>query len=203
MTRTAGSHGPTTSLAIQEAGLRLIYEHGYEAMSLRQLAAEVGLQSASLYNHIKTKQDLLFKLIHNHMITLLEQTDAALSVATGNAEHKLRRFIHHHLTYHMAKKQEVFVANFELRGLDSRNYKTIISLRRDYESRLIAILDQGVAERSFDLTDTHVSAYAMLAMLTGACTWYKPHGRLSEEDVVELHTRMLLDGCLRHMDRNS
>ncbi|MET1027981.1 MAG: TetR/AcrR family transcriptional regulator [Dongiaceae bacterium] len=199
MTRTVGSHGPTTSLAIQEAGLRLIYEHGYEAMSLRQLAAEVGLQSASLYNHITTKQDLLFKLIHAHMIALLEQTDAALSGVTGNAEQKLRRFIHHHLTYHMAKKQEVFVANFELRGLDSRNYKTIIALRRNYESRLIAILDQGMAENSFDLLDTHVSAYAILAMLTGACTWYKPNGRLSVDEVVELHTRMLFDGCLRRV----
>ncbi len=195
MTRTVGSHGPTTSLAIQEAGLRLISEHGYEAMSLRQLAAEVGLQSASLYNHIKTKQDLLFKLIHDHMMALLAQTNEALSAAADDAESKLRCFIRHHLTYHMAKKREVFIANFELRGLNKENYKTVIALRRDYESHLISILDDGVAEGSFDLADTHVAAYAILAMLTGACTWYKPNGRLSEEEVVELHTRMLLDGC--------
>ena len=49
--------------AIRKAGLRLIFEHGYAAMSLRQLAAEVGIQSGSLYNHISTKQELLFDLI--------------------------------------------------------------------------------------------------------------------------------------------
>lgn len=195
MTRTVGSHGPTTSLAIQEAGLRLIFEHGYEAMSLRQLAAEVGLQSASLYNHIKTKQDLLFKLIHGHMMTLLAETDEALSGAGEDVERKLCCFIRHHLTYHMAKKREVFIANFELRGLDPENYRTIIGLRREYESRLIAILDEGVAAGLFKLADTHVAAYAILAMLTGACTWYKPNGRLSEDQVVDLHTRLLLDGC--------
>ncbi|HKU04506.1 MAG TPA: TetR/AcrR family transcriptional regulator, partial [Bradyrhizobium sp.] len=40
MARTVGSYGPKTMEAIRKAGLRLIFEHGYEAMSLRQLAAE-------------------------------------------------------------------------------------------------------------------------------------------------------------------
>ncbi len=196
MTRTAGSHGPTTALAIRKAGLRLIFEHGFEAMSLRQLAAEVGLQSASLYNHIKTKQDLLFGLIHDHMTSLLEQTQLVLSKAGGeSAENRLRGFIRHHLMYHMEKKREVFVANFELRGLDGKNYQRIIGLRREYESYLIAILDEGRAERAFDLKDTHIAAYGILAMLTGVCTWYKPDGRLSKEDVIALHTRLILHGC--------
>lgn len=197
MTRTVGSHGPTTSLAIRKAGLRLITEHGFEAMSLRQLAAEVGLQTASLYNHIKTKQHLLFELIHEHLTALLEQTDAALAQVAGESPtRQLERFVLHHLTYHLEKKREVFVANFELRGLEPENYKVIVALRRRYEARLIAILDEGVAAGLFDLLDTQVAAYAILAMLTGACTWYRPDGRLSTDDVVMLHTKMLLNGCL-------
>lgn len=198
MTRTAGSHGPTTLAAIRQAGLRLITEHGFEAMSLRQLAAEVGLQSASLYNHIRTKQDLLFQLIHEHLTALLAQTDAALAEVAGRPPRaRLERFVLHHLTYHMEKKREVFVANFELRGLNPENYKVIVALRRQYEAKLIAILDEGAAAGVFDLIDTHVAAYAILAMLTGACTWYRPDGRLSTADVVTLHTRMLLHGCLK------
>ena len=78
MTRTVGSNGPATAQAIKREGLRLIYERGYEAMNLRQLAAAVGLQTASLYFHFRTKQDLLFGLIRDHMQTLLAETDAAL-----------------------------------------------------------------------------------------------------------------------------
>ncbi len=62
MARTVGSYGPKTMEAIRKAGLRLIFEHGYAAMSLRQLASEVGIQAGSLYNHIATKQELLFDL---------------------------------------------------------------------------------------------------------------------------------------------
>jgi len=75
MARTIGSYGPKTLEAIRKAGLRLIFEHGYAAMSLRDLAAEVGIQVGSLYNHISTKQELLFDLVQDHVNALLGQLE--------------------------------------------------------------------------------------------------------------------------------
>src|ERR1700749_2480795 len=107
MARTIGSHGPKTQEAIRRAGLRLIFEHGYEAMSLRQLAAEVGIQVGSLYNHIATKQELLFDLVQDHINELLCQLDLALE---GKAEprDRLRAFVAFHVGYHTTRKREVF-----------------------------------------------------------------------------------------------
>lgn len=192
----AGSSGPRTAAAIRRVALRLIYRRGFEAMSLRELAAEVGIQPASLYNHIRTKQDLLFDLIREHMGKLLAQTDAALAEAGSGATERLRAFIAHHVVYHLEKKQEVFVANFELRALEPRNYATVVTMRRAYEQKLIALLDIGVAAGEFEVRDTRITAYAILAMLTGACTWYKPEGRRTKAEVVEFHTDMALHGCI-------
>jgi AcrR family transcriptional regulator len=196
MGRNAGSSGPRTATAIRRVGLRLIYRRGFEAMTLRELAAEVGIKAASLYNHIRTKQDLLFDLIRDHMESLLAQTDAALAKAPAGAMERLRAFIAHHVMYHLEKKQEVFVANFELRALEPHHYATIVTMRRAYEEKLIALLDVGVAAGEFGIRDTRITAYAILAMLTGACTWYKPEGRLTKAEVVELHTDIVLHGCV-------
>jgi AcrR family transcriptional regulator len=196
MVRTVGSSGPRTAAAIRRVGLRLIYRRGFEATSLRELAAEVGIQAASLYNHIRTKQDLLFDLIRVHMENLLAQTDAALAEAGTGATEPLVAFIAHHVVYHLEKKQEVFVANFELRALEPQHHATIVTMRRAYEGKLIALLDVGVAAGEFEIRDTRITAYAILAMLTGACTWYKPEGRLTKAEVVELHTDMVLHGCV-------
>ena len=196
MTRTAPSRGGRTAAVIRQVGLRLIFRHGFAAMSLRQLAAEVGVQPASLYNHIATKQALLFDLIHDHLVALLEHCDAALAAAPPGAVERLRAFITQHLLYHLEKKQEVFVANFELRALEPGNYGRIVAMRRAYEEQLIAVLDEGVASGEVDLRDTRVAAYAILAMLTGACTWYKPDGRLTKAEMVELHADMVLHGCV-------
>src|SRR3954465_14417789 len=117
MARTIGSHGPKTLEAIRRAGLRLIFEHGYAGMSLRDLAAEVGIQVGSLYNHISTKQELLFDLVQDHVNELLRQLDRALDGKQGSEE-KLRAFVVFHVTYHMSRKREVFIANSELRSLE-------------------------------------------------------------------------------------
>ncbi|AWV21879.1 Transcriptional regulator, TetR family [Roseomonas mucosa] len=197
MARIAGSNGPRTAALIREVGLTLIHEHGFEAMSLRDLAAEVGIQPASLYNHISSKQELLFGLVREHMEALLASTEAALDAAPPDPRGQVRAFVAHHLLYHMDKKREVYVANFELRALEPRNRDAILALRRGYEGRLIALLDAGVATGGFALADTRVAAYAMLAMLTGVCTWYRPDGRLTPEEVVRLHTDLVLEGCRR------
>jgi len=178
--------------AIGQAGLRLIYEKGYEAMSLRHLATEVGIQVGSLYNHISTKQDLLFGLLRKHMENLLESLDEALAPA-GDAHQKLRTFAAFHVSYHIARKREVFICYSELRSLDPENYEVIVAMRRAYEKRLIAILEDGLAEGRFSVADPQVAAYGILAMLTGVCTWFRPNGRLSADDVVALYTGMVLD----------
>ena len=191
MARTIGSYGPKTLEAIRKAGVRLIFEHGYAAMSLRQLAAEVGIQSGSLYNHISTKQQLLFDLVQDHINELLRQLDLALQDKDG-PEEKLRAFVAFHVTYHMTKKREVFIANSELRSLEPKNYAAIVALRGAYEQRLAEILSEGVAEREFEVVDVQVATFAILALLTGLTAWYRPGGRLTREAIVAAHEKLVL-----------
>src|SRR5438132_9983947 len=176
MARTIGSHGPKTMEAIRKAGLRLIFEHGYAAMSLRQLAAEVGIQAGSLYNHISTKQELLFDLIQDHINELLRQLDRAME-GKQEPDDKLRAFVAFHVTYHMTRKREVFIANSELRSLEPRNYEAIVALRGAYEQRLAAILADGAEQGVFEVVDVQVATFAIIALLTGLCSWYRPGGR--------------------------
>jgi AcrR family transcriptional regulator len=193
MSRTIGSYGPKTLEAIRKAGLRLIFEHGYEAMSLRQLAAEVGIQVGSLYNHISTKQELLFDLVQDHIIELLRQLDSALDGKDEPVE-RLRAFVAFHVGYHMTRKREVYIANSELRSLEPKNYEAVVVLRGAYERRLSDILSQGVASGVFEVVDVQVATFAILSLLTGLCNWYRPGGRLTKEAIIAAHEKLVLSG---------
>ena len=195
MARTVGSYGPKTMEAIRKAGLRLIFEHGYEAMSLRQLAAEVGIQAGSLYNHIATKQELLFDLVQDHINELLRQLDRALAGKTGATE-RLHAFVTFHVTYHMTRKREVFIANSELRSLEPKNYEAIVALRGAYEQRLADILAEGVEEGVFEIADIQVATFAIISLLTGLCSWYRPGGRLTKEAIVAAHEKLVISGVV-------
>lgn len=191
MARIAGSSGPRTEEAIRRAGLSLIATHGYAAMSLRQLAAEVGIQQGSLYNYFRNKQEFLFDLIRGHMLDLHAALDAAL-LPEGSAEARLTRFTEFHVAYHVARAQEVFICYSELRSLEPDNLAAVVAMRRDYERKLGDILDHGCATGEFRLADTRMATLAILAMLSGICTWYRPDGRLSREARQEIFTGMVL-----------
>ena len=197
MTRTTGSSGPATAEAIRKAGLRLIHQHGYEGMSLRRLAVEVGLQPASLYHHFATKQNLLAGLVIEHMETLLRETDAALPGPAAGALERLRSVIRHHVTYHAERQAEVFVSHFELRSLEPDNRCAVVELRRSYERRLDGILQAGQDEGVLQVRDVRTAAVAILAMLTGICTWFPRDGRLSVAELIDMHTELILSGCSR------
>jgi len=190
MSRTTGSSGPATFEAIRKAGVKLIYEHGYEAMSLRQLAAEIGLAQGSLYNHIATKQDLLFKLISDHMRDLLQNADVALADARHPSE-RLVAFVEFHVNYHVERKREVFISYSELRSLEPKNFDVIVDMRRSYEQKLISILRAGAADATFAIADTQAAAFGILSMLSGICNWYDPRGRLSKKQICAIFVGMV------------
>lgn len=191
MARTTGSNGEKTAALVREAGIRLIWEHGFEAMSLRRLAAEVGIQPGSLYNHFETKQALLYDIVSDHMETLLAACDAALA---GRVEprDRLIAFAAFHLRYHMTRRMLVYIANSELRSLEASNRAAVIALRERYEQKLTDILVAGASRGLFRVADPRVTTFALIWMLTGICEWYQPNGRMSEDELVDLHVDMVL-----------
>lgn len=201
MARTSGSSGPATFEAIRKAGLRLIYRHGYEAMTLRQLASEIGLVQGSLYNHIATKQDLLFRLIFDHMQHLLQSVDTALA-GIDDPSKRLAAFVEFHVTYHIDRKQEVFISYSELRSLDPNNFNAIVAMRRDYEQKLVDIIEGGAQAGLFSISDAQTVAFGILSMLSGICTWYNPKGRLSKDQVSAIFVGMV-QGAVHDVNAHS
>lgn len=191
MGRIAGSSGPKTMEAICKAGLDLIYEHGYEGTSLRQLAAVVGIQQGSLYNHLRSKQDLLVHLYEEHMGRLLDALDAALDELDRPSD-RLRAFVAFHVGYHIERKREVFVVNSELRSLEPENHRRATGMRKQYERRLIEILLAGAAEGTFSVADAPVTAYGILGMLSGVCTWYDEAGRLDAATLSAIYSDLVM-----------
>ncbi len=125
----------------------------------------------------------------------MRQLDRALQGKTGATE-RLRAFVVFHVTYHMNRKREVFIANSELRSLEPKNYEAIVALRGAYEQRLADILAEGVEEGAFEVADIQVATYAIIALLTGLCSWYRPGGRLTKEAIVAAHEKLVLSGVM-------
>jgi AcrR family transcriptional regulator len=191
MARTVGSSGARTADAIRAAAMRLIARHGYEAMSLRALAQEVGLQTASLYRYFPSKQEMLRDLMVAHMTDLLGAWER-VSPRAGEPREMLSAFVRFHLDHHLERPDAVFLSYMELRSLTPAHRKLVIGLRARYEQILRDILTRGVEAGAFRIDDVTIASMAIIAMLTGVNVWYRPKGRLSRARIVEIYATMVL-----------
>lgn len=191
MARTIGSDGEKTEAAIREAAASLIARYGYEAVSMRQLAAEVGVQAAALYRYFPTKEDLLFTLMRAHMDGLIASWEAARP-ADGDAADELSAFVANHIGFHVMRRHSTHVSNMELRSLSRENLTQILKLRASYEKDLRRILRDGGEDGSFRIDDVALTAMAIIQMVTGVIVWFRPDERLSVEEVTRNYLIMTM-----------
>lgn len=189
MARKTGSHSDITGPRVRSAARSLIARHGFAAVSMRQIAKEVGVQAGALYLYTPDKQTLLFDLMKSHMDDLL-QAVAAVDLS-GPPTRALEAFARFHIAFHLDRADSVFVAYMELRNLTPDNFEVIEEQRKTYETLLEEILQRGRAAGDFDVADTKLATMALIAMLTGLTTWYREDGRLDRSAIQDMYWDMV------------
>lgn len=168
---------------VRDAALTLFAERGYHGTSMRDIAASLEIQAASLYNHISTKQEILRDVMAATMNALLAAVRAAVE-GTGDTVEQLRRATEAHVRFHARHPREVRVGNYEIPALDEPQRSTITRLRSEYSKLFVALIERGVEEGVFDAHSPRLSAYAILQMGIGVAMWYRADGPMSEDEIV-------------------
>jgi AcrR family transcriptional regulator len=190
MARRTGSTAEVTGPRVRAAALRLFARHGFAAVSMRQIAAEVGLQAGALYLYTADKESLLFDLLRSHM----EELIAALrtEVWPDDPAARLSRFVAFHIRRNLDHPDAVFLSYMELRNLGPQNFAAVERLRADYEATLSTILKDGVERGQFRVPDVRLATMAVIAMLNGVNTWFREGGRLGRTEVIDIQSAMVL-----------
>lgn len=187
---TAAARTDTKSRLLDHARL-LFAQHGYEGVSMRDIAGSVGIRQSAIYNHFENKQHLLVTLMVTHMEDLLEAMRDAVHDISDPVE-RLERFARFHVNYHIEKPEHVFLAYMEPRSLDEDGRANVLPLRDTYESCLRKTLMKGQSLGLFHFDDAAVTARAILAMLTGITVWFRKDGPLDQATVVENYIQLTL-----------
>ena len=172
--------------ALYPAAIDLFYERGYEAATLRQLAAALGVQAGSLYNYVSSKQELLYTIVRSVVEQLVAESRRVVEASDGTLD-RLRRLVEHTVIFHATHTKEVFIGNHELRSLEPANLAEVMALRDAFEHLYQEMLREGMQQGIFAPADVKVTSYALLAMCTGVSRWYRPSGRLDAACIAALY----------------
>jgi AcrR family transcriptional regulator len=161
---------------------RLFREKGYEATSVRDIAAATGLQSGSWVYHFKTKQDILAAVMEEGLQQALERIEAIGREGLAPRE-QFRALLRTHLDTLLGPGQDFIpVLLYEWRSLAPEGRPRIVELQRRYESVWDGVITR--LQRSGDwLQPTRVDRLLMFGALNWIAHWYRPGGPL---DVAQL-----------------
>lgn len=188
--RRTGSVGTVTRKRIWDAATNLMAEHGFEAVSMRDLAKAVGIQAASLYGYVSSKQHLLFDIMERGQKELLRRFKAEV-LCESDAVSQLRSFVRLHIEFFLSRPNEVRLIYSGLRSLTPLNRKKLVALRDEYDQGLKNILSAGCSGGDFDIDNVALAEKVIINMLSGVLTWYRPDGRLSHEQLIQYYSEMV------------
>ncbi len=166
-------------------------ERGFEATTIRDLAKELELKSASIYHFFEDKEQLLFDLVTSVMVQL---TDGAKRLVAAETSHELKLavLVVNHVVLHALRPAETTLGDTELRSLTGKRREENTLARDRYEAIVIKVLRDGARHAGFDLLDTRLTAYALIAQNSSVGIWYRPGGRLSLEQVAYVQAGLAL-----------
>jgi len=184
--------------AIRAAAFQQFAERGYPVVTVRDIMKACGLTQGALYNHFKSKDELLHDIIASTQGELERICQQAVTAAGDDPRAKLAAFVRIYVMRHCRLRVEALVANREIGWLDAAHVADIRRSRRAIRDVVVGILRQGVESGLFDppLTggrqDLKAIAMALLDQWTHVSMWYGPGGEITEEEMAQLYADMAL-----------
>ncbi|EJN34710.1 transcriptional regulator [Pseudomonas sp. GM78] len=132
---------PSRYLQTRQKALELFARCGFSRVSMRDLAAYLGIKAGSIYNHIDSKEALLFELIEELYEQLLHGASQVNRRKSAPAV-RLHALLEAHLLLHERMGAHFRLAEHDLHCLDSEQQASILALRRRYEEHLVVTIEQ-------------------------------------------------------------
>jgi AcrR family transcriptional regulator len=167
----------------------LFVRSGFHGTSMRDVADRVGLRASSLYRHIKSKQELLLRVLERLMDDALD--GARLAIAAGDEPREcVRRLVQANIG--LARPNETALLQSELRNLAPRYRRQIVRKQDEYRGLWLSVLQNGVAQGVFKIEDPKLAFFGIIGALNYVEHWFNPSGRLSRREVAEIFSQWVL-----------
>lgn len=178
---------------IKHVAALLFSEKGYSATSMRDIAEDMEMEAASLYNHINSKEEILHAICFSTADQFLTAIDEVNDIYF-NGEQKLRMAVKNHVKILTDNLAEAKVFLREWRHLNEDHLVEFIAMRDEYEDGIESILQTGINENLFQEVDKKFATLNILSSVNWIVEWYKPNGKMNAEEVADKLCDFMLTG---------
>lgn len=178
---------------ILKAAAFLFHDKGYKSASMRDLASRVGVEAASLYNHIRSKSELLHdicfdtaNLYWEHLHEVEQSDDKPIG--------KIEKLIRFHIRQILQNYEDVYVTDREWKHLTEPYLTNYRNQRRDYRKSFAAIIQEGIDAAQIQNIDASTAVLILLHAITGVESWHRSKEKISAEELEDNMVTIFING---------
>ncbi|OUJ76305.1 hypothetical protein BXP70_00225 [Hymenobacter crusticola] len=182
-------------LILDEAA-KLFKERGFAGTSMRDLGAQVGMEAASMYNHINSKDEILETICFYVSNTYISHLTEIENTADSYVD-KIKALIRLHIRLMVEDGAAVSVGNNDWKYLTGNKLAEFKEARKRYERGFATLIEEGIAAGEFQPVNVSVALFTILSAVRWVELWYRPGRGVSPEELEENIMTILLNGLAR------
>ena len=178
---------------VLQSAANIFFAKGFHATSIEDVARDVGMLKGSLYYYIKSKDDLLFRLL----LAGIEDGDAFIAQQIdpqGDPLEQLERAIRAQIDYIIEKRVQFGLFLHEFDSLSGKRQHKLISVMSRYNSRFVDLVKRGQEQGKLMDGEPWVIVNGVLGMCNWLYRWYYTDEVSDPEQVKQIFLGMLLHG---------
>lgn len=182
--------GESTRLRLEMVAAELFHRQGYARTSVREILAGLGLTPGAMYNHFRSKEELLHAIASRNHAELADRLASALRDGGPDPARQLWELTRAVTVFCALRRAETSVSRTEYRYLPREQADGLLQRERRLRRQCEQVLADGVERGLFRMAlpdgrpaDVPVTAKALLDLCVNAGLWFRPQGRLSAHDV--------------------
>lgn len=191
-----GKNGSKKDVIMRKASA-LFRKKGFGGTSMRDIAEAIGIEAPSLYNHIESKNAIL-KEVCFRIAQLFTGNLREIELSPESYLSKIERIIRFHISMMIEEYESVYTSDHEWRHLPEPFLSEFKTLRRNYRSRLAAILQKGIDSNEIGPVNPYVAVLTILSAISGIESWQRSGKKVDAKSLEENIVCILVEGLKYH-----
>jgi TetR/AcrR family transcriptional regulator, cholesterol catabolism regulator len=164
--------------------VELFYNQGLSNTTLEAVAERMNVTKPFIYSHFKSKSELLAEICSRGIRASLDALNRAVS-SEGTATEKMQMLARDFMLAVLNNQAHIAIYNREEKHLARADADAINVMRREFDRKFCALLDEGVATGEFTVDDVQIASLAIGGIASWSYVWFRPNGRLTRDETAD------------------
>ncbi len=180
---------------IVETSIQLFDRKGFSDTSIKEIVEELNVTKGTFYYYFKSKAELLKDIHVTYIDDLIEQQKLILEDSQKDCTDKLYGLIYMVISNIRSNRESARIFTREVRHLSGEHIKEIKAKRNLFRQRYQELIEVGIRQGEFKNTiPADMLTFGILGIINWTYYWYNPDGEVSEQELAQMFTNVILNG---------